>query len=162
MSKVGDGVAWMGTDVMLSMFVVLPHGRRMSMPRAADTTPPPFVHPAYPLEDELGLLDGHDVVEFDFVFDTLPNDFAGFLERRLMEAVAAGAVVAWFAFEGTFRFDYLLVDQLAPHIYAVADRNGVELAIEDDVLISERWRDRIRAARACLYGHEDGPEEHAT
>jgi hypothetical protein len=64
----------------------------------------------------------------------------------LHEAIGQGAIVAWFAFEGSFDFECLLTPEIAAQVYAVADNAGVAIS-SDAQLESEGWRARVAEAR---------------
>lgn len=142
MGKITDAIDWgKGLHVTLSMFTVWDAG-------TAKTPTLSFGSPkveTYVLEDESGVLGGQVVFEYDFIFQEIPSDLEAALRAGLLAARAAGARVAWFAFEGSFHYDSLLTKQMAGHVYAVADSRGVSIA-SDEGLLSEEWQERVATA----------------
>ena len=50
--------------------------------------------------------------------------------------------MAWFGFEGSFDFRYLLTAEISNQIYAVIDSEGVAIA-SDSMLSSNAWQGRV-------------------
>ena len=96
----------------------------------------------YVLDDEDNVLPGCRVIEYDFVYAKLPSNLEALLTRCLHAAQDAGAKVAWFGFEGSFNFGFLLTRAIAYQIYAVLDSEGVSLAT-DATLSSTAWAERV-------------------
>lgn len=105
----------------------------------------------YDLTADEDYLPGRHVFEYDLIFDAVPEELAAYLEACLYRA-CEGAVVAWLAFEGSFSYDYLLAPEVAGQVYGVCTPGApAELALEEEVLASERWRKILqRHARALL------------
>jgi hypothetical protein len=104
----------------------------------------------YVLEDELRILIGVEVLEYDALFKTPPAALDEYARSCLQEAIAAGAHVAWFGFEGSFHFEELLTADIANQIYGVADSEGIQLATLDADLASPAWKQRVVEARSRL------------
>lgn len=106
----------------------------------------------YPLErDDPGSFPYACVTEFDLVFDDLPADLHAYLAHCLRVACAAGDSVVWLGFEGSFHFDDILTDAIAPQIYGVC-APGVEpvVAPDLDTLKTPAWRSVIASFRSRL------------
>ena len=139
MDRFAAAVAWSGTDVTLSMFVVSPEAALPALDLPEVRSAPERIR-TYELEDEEGVLHGRHVHEYDLVWDALPGDVEEIVTASLRSALAQGAVVAWFAFEGSFDFRFLLHPDVASQVYAVAADHGVHLALDDDRRSSGEWR----------------------
>lgn len=105
----------------------------------------------YELEDLGGILGGRRALECDAEFDRVPGRLDEYLAACLQEARKAGAEVAWFGFEGSFDFKFLLTGDVASQIYAVADADGISIAT-DDTLTAEPWKVRVLRARQLAIG----------
>jgi len=90
------------------------------------------------------------VIEYDAIFASVPDRFAEYVAGCLSEAVNAGALVAWFAFEGSFHFDNLLTPEICSQVYGVGDRAGIALVTAADQLASVGWAQRVAVAREHL------------
>jgi hypothetical protein len=138
MSRLTSALAWSGVDVTLSLFVVY---RATNEPQFAPSLAgPPIAIRAYDLDDEAGVLKGRRVREFDLVWKEMPHDLESVVTKCLREATAAGAQVAWFGFEGSFDFKYLLHPDVADQIFAVGASDEIWLALDDDWRTSDEWR----------------------
>jgi hypothetical protein len=123
------------------MFVVS-EGSLLLDPAALPLEPVPIRTRTYALDDEDNVLSGRSVVEYDLVYNDVPPNLEVLLRRCLHAARASGAEVAWFGFEGSFDFGFLLSPEIANQIYAVIDSEGVALA-SDATLSSTAWVERI-------------------
>jgi hypothetical protein len=146
MRTVTDALLWSGSGATLSLFLITKSELVPRLELSWKEYRPTRVR-TYSLEDAAGLLGGRRVIEYDAVFDTLPPDLDRYLTSCLCEAMSHGAEAAWFGFEGSFDFEYLLAPEIAPQIYALADSAGVAVAVEGDVLGSDAWRERVGEAR---------------
>lgn len=133
-----SAIAWSGTEIMMSMFVISSNAE--IPPFGPDLRTIPNHVRTYELDDELRLLGGRHVYEYDIVWEQVPGDFEEIVTACLVDARRQGAIVAWFAFEGSFDLEYILHPDIAKHIYAVAAGDGVELAVDDDYRLSDDWR----------------------
>lgn len=151
MSRVRDGLLWNGVDAMLSLFVLTEVSLDGSMFREARDGIAPREVRFYELEDDTGLLEHHHLFEYDFVFARVPSSLEPVLRKlfRRTESVVR-PVVAWFGFEGTFNFEYLLHPDTASHIYAIAYRGTVAVALEDDVLLGKEWMRTVSQIRVSV------------
>lgn len=131
-------IAWSGTEVTVSAFVVFP-GASIP-PLELRHVPRPVRVRTYELEDEARVLGGRDVVEYDLVWDAEPPELARVVRAVLVSAVEAGAVLAWCAFEGSCSFDHVLRPDIANQVYGVAAGDTVWLALDDERRHSEDWR----------------------
>lgn len=138
MDRLRSALAWSGRDVTLSMFVVSPHDG--APPLDVGDWPPPDRIRMYELEDEAGRLRGRKVYEYDLVWTDFPADLERVVTDCLTAALRHEAIVAWFAFEGSFDFEHLLDPDISGQIYAVAAGEAVRLALEDQYRMSEHWR----------------------
>jgi len=152
MGTVTDALSWSGSGATLSLFVVADRQPAPPLELSWREFQPTQVR-TYNLDDTAALLGERYVFEYDATFGALPAPLSGYLDACLREAMHHGAEVAWFGFEGSFDFAYLLAPQIAPQIYGLADSQGVELALEDDVLMSEAWRTRVAEARIRILHH---------
>lgn len=146
MKRLLAAVSWSGIDVTLSMFVI---SSRSEMPQFE---PPELeIGPddlrRYELHDEAGALGGRHVYEYDLVWKELPDDLVTVLTAGLLAALREGAGVAWFGFEGSFDFEYLLHPDVASQIYAVANPDVIRLALDDEYRCSSAWRDFLAEIR---------------
>ncbi|WP_440104827.1 hypothetical protein [Streptosporangium sp. H16] len=148
MSTVADALTWDGVRCVISVFVVTV---AKTAPRVdfRDGEVVPSAVRTYDLTADEDYLPGRHVFEYDLIFDDVPEELARYLEVCLRRA-CEGAVVAWLGFEGSFNYDYLLVPEVADQIYGVcAPGAPAELALEDEALVGERWREALqRYARA--------------
>lgn len=140
MGTIADAIAWSGSEAVLSMFVVSDSGALSDL--ALHLAPAPVAVRRYLLEDERSVLGGRTVWEYDFVFPGVPEDLDRILTCCLEGARAAGALVAWFGFEGSFDYALLLSSEVASQVYAVSDSTGVSIA-SDDTLSSDEWKARV-------------------
>lgn len=148
MSKLLAALSWSGRDTMLSLFVAFPGDPTHVLP--PDRRSQPDAVRTYELEDLDGRLPGLSVVEYDLTFDAPPPDLEAVVRGWLQMAIAAGASLAWFAFEGSFDFEHLLTPDIADQIYAVATPEGEELALADDRREGPDWVRSLEAARGAL------------
>lgn len=149
MGTIYDALTWSGSDAMLSMFIVIRGQEAPSLEMATERSTPTRVNRFW-MEDELGILcGGCAVFEYDAEFADVPDDLEAYLEVCLREAIGHGAIVAWFAFEGSFHFEHLLTPEIAGQVYAVADNAGIAIT-NDAQLKSEGWRARVAEARQWL------------
>ncbi|MFC0508341.1 hypothetical protein [Micromonospora costi] len=106
----------------------------------------------YSLErDDPGPFPYATVTEYDLVFDELPADLHGYLSHCLRAACAVADGVVWLGFEGSFHFDDILTEAIAPQIYGVC-APGVEpvVAADLDTLRTPEWRSVIGSFRRRL------------
>ena len=148
MTALAAAISWGGTNVVLSLFVVWPTAERRAV------APPALAHPAevrtYDLDDDGGYLGSKSVTEIDVVFRVVPPDLDQLVQAWLASSMAAGATVAWFAFEGSFHFEHLLTADVADQVYAVADAHSVALATDDDHRATAGWAARLAVFRRAL------------
>jgi hypothetical protein len=150
MGRIADALAWSGSGVTLSMFVVFASGSLLEL-ETPSLEPSSIRTRTYALDDDDNVLAGRRVVEYDFAFVAVPPNLDLLLTRYLQAARASGAEVAWFGFEGSFDFGRLLTPEIANQIYAVIDSEGIALA-SDATLSSSTWRERIVRARKRVRG----------
>lgn len=148
MTTIKEALKWSGSGATLSMFVIGRPNAAPELEMSSGQSRPQQVL-MYKLEDEAGILSGRQVIEYDAKFSDVPIELDRYLISCLHEALSRGGEVAWFAFEGSFDFDFLLAGDVASQIYALADAAGVVVAT-DDVLSSETWRKRVVQARDCV------------
>ncbi|WP_405062214.1 hypothetical protein OG474_11385 [Kribbella sp. NBC_01505] len=148
-SRFIDGVSWPGTYVLLSLFALgLPDA--VSRPPVITEGSRPTEVSSYWMEDpdrDLGIL---EVYEHDLRYESVPDDLDAIVQLWLQGSITAGARVAWFGFEGSFDFDALLIRDIAPTIYAVADRTGVSTAFDDKYRRSIEWAARVESCRSQI------------
>lgn len=144
---VEKALTWSGSHATLSLFLVAKSKPDLKL--SFERTQPKQVR-SYDLEDVDGVLMGRQVFEYDATFETIPANLDEYLSLCLQEALKNGAEVAWFGFEGSFDYEHLLTPEIATQVYAVADSAGAALAVEDQVLASDGWRDRVAAARGRI------------
>lgn len=133
-----SALSWSGTDIMASMFVI--SSKSEIPPFEPDLRTIPNQVKIYELDDELRLLGGRHVYEYDIVWVQVPDDLEEIVTACLVDALRQGAIVAWFAFEGSFDFEYILHPDMAKHVYAVAADDGVKVAVDDEYRLSDDWR----------------------
>ncbi|MCP4964922.1 MAG: hypothetical protein GY926_06765 [bacterium] len=148
MPKLEEMIAWSGSGATLSLFAVVAPAVELTPSMSAAGFIPKEVR-QYELEPLTGRA-GHLVVEHDALFDIVPSRLVEYLAGCLDQAVAGGAMVAWFGFEGSFHFDHLLTPDVADQVYGVADGSGVAVVSEADQLSDEGWRSRVATARNFL------------
>lgn len=139
MGIIADALAWEGSKTTLSLFIIA-----KEQPLSEFNNSSIFASlcaKSYVLEDDGGSL-YKSVLEYDFILDKMPPNLDKILEKCLCDALSAGADVAWFAFEGSFDFQYILTAETANQTYAVGDAFGVCVA-SDSILMSKAWRERI-------------------
>ncbi|MGC4876489.1 hypothetical protein ACLQ26_09550 [Micromonospora sp. DT43] len=91
------------------------------------------------------------VTEYDLIFDELPTDLDGYLRACLSAAALAGGSVVWLGFEGSFHFDNILTETVAPQVYGVG-APGVEPVVAPDLatLKTLEWRSVVTSFRSRL------------
>jgi hypothetical protein len=146
MSQLLAALAWSGRGTMLSLFVAFPHGGPSSVLRP-DVTPLPSAVRFYELEHFNNSLPGLAWVEFDLVYEEPPSNLATIITAWLQAALAAGAHLAWFAFEGSFDFEHILTADIADQVFAIATSDGVELALADEHREGAAWVVALETAR---------------
>jgi hypothetical protein len=144
---VEKALTWSGSQATLSLFLVAKSKPDLKL--SWESTQPIRVR-SYDLEDVAGMLEGRQVFEYDAIFETVPAHLDRYLLSSLEEAMNKGAELAWFGFEGSFDYEHLLAPEIATQIYALADAAGVAIAVEDLVLNSEAWRERVATARGRI------------
>ncbi|WP_247046020.1 hypothetical protein [Arthrobacter rhizosphaerae] len=105
---------------------------------------------AYFLEDIDGLIHGRQCHEYDLIFDRVPSDLDSVLVSWIKSVIAAGAELAWFAFDGSFDFNHILTEDVARQVFAVGTNQGIELAVEDEYRRGSDWADRLSDVRDQL------------
>lgn len=146
MGTLTDALLWSGSGATLSLFLITASELVPRLELSWKEYRPTRIR-TYSLEDEAGVLGGRRVIEYDALFNKLPPNLDRYLTSCLYEAMSQGAEAAWFGFEGSFDFEYLLAPEIALQIYALADSAGVAVAVEGDVLGSDAWRERVVEAR---------------
>lgn len=145
MERLRAALTWSGTDVTLSMFVVTPHSATAPLDFSGAHAPARLR--SYELDDEAGILRGRHLYEYDLVWTDFPPDLDKLVTDCLVSALSQGADIAWFGFEGSFDFEYLLHPEIASQVYAVAAGEAVRLALDDDYRASEDWRRLLAGLR---------------
>jgi len=141
-----EAIAWSGSGVMLSLFVLFPTEGGSTFAGPIGDLPPRGVKTYY-LEAPDERLRGGECYEYDLLFDIVPANLESIVVAWLQAAIEAGADVCWFGYEGSFHFDDLLTADIADQVYAVGSRHGIELAIEDQTRSSERWAAKLPALK---------------
>lgn len=144
MSTIVDALTWSGSGATLSLFALfaVPPSPGVFGPESTDRR-----IRIYALDDEEGSVPGRSLIEYDFQFGAIPGDLREVLASLLDTARKAGAVVAWFGFEGSFNFGHLLTCDVASQVYALVDSEGAAVATDED-LPSAAWCARVvRAGR---------------
>ncbi|GAB4102226.1 hypothetical protein GCM10028790_12440 [Micromonospora taraxaci] len=91
------------------------------------------------------------VTEFDLVFDVLPADLGHYLEDCLKVACSASASVVWMAFEGSFHFDHILTEAIAPQVYGICAPGDDPVIVPDlETLKTPHWRSVVASYRSRL------------
>lgn len=137
MDRLHAALAWSGSDVTMSMFVITSAAETPLLD--PKTVPAAEVVRTYDLDDEAGVLRGRRVYEYDLVWRTLPEDIALIVEAWLLAALEHGVVIAWFGLEGSFDFGHILSPDIASQVYAVAAGEAVRLALDDEYRLSQDW-----------------------
>jgi hypothetical protein len=101
------------------------------------------------LEDEDRILREKILIEVDFCYGEIPSNISSVLALSLVEARKIDAIVAWFAFEGSFDFHFVLTKEIANQVYALVDADGLEIAT-DETIVSDAWAKRVEVARAKI------------
>lgn len=147
MKRLKNALAWNGTNVTMSMFIISPD--REPPPLALGSLIPRTVK-TYELSDEDNVVGSHNLFEYDLIWDELPEPIEGIVTTAIKDAIRKGAILAWFGFEGSFDFHYILHPEIARQVYAVANPESVWLAIDDDVRSGLRWQQTLAELRAKL------------
>lgn len=144
-STIAQAIAWSGgSTIVLSLFVVWDGAAEGTLELSVD--PPPLTVKRYPMEeDEPSARPERVIVEYDLVYPMLPPSYGQIIGQCFDRVRAAGAYVAWFAFEGSFSFDRLLTGSCANQVYALCDSAGVAVAT-DETLNSPEWQQRVAQA----------------
>ncbi|MET4158145.1 hypothetical protein [Agromyces sp. PvR057] len=146
MTRLIEAISWNGLDVELILFGIWPARRPEANPHLA-AQPVPNSLRTYAMEDLDDHLPSRDCFEYDLVFEAVPDDLESTVTAWLQAAIAAGAEIAWFAFEGSFHFEHVLTPDVASHVYAIADSTGVHLGLDDDMRNSTNWVLELTATR---------------
>ncbi len=151
MEEIAEALTWDGVRCVISVFVVTTAEAAPQVNfRDGEVTPSQVK--VYDLTADEDYLPGRHVFEYDLIFDAVPEELEAYLEVCLRRA-CEGAVVAWLAFEGSFSYDYLLAPEVAGQIYGIcAPGARAELALEGEVLASERWRETLQRYARALRG----------
>lgn len=146
MSRLLAALTWSGTDATMSMFAIF--RKPVAFAHAStNLNSAPERWRAYEMSDEAGILGGRYCYEYDLTWEKLPHDIEGIVREYLQAVLGAGAVVAWFGFEGSFDFEYILHPAVADQIYGAAGFDMLRLALHDEVRAGLEWRnfvDRLR------------------
>lgn len=149
MTGLAEMVEWGGGGrVLLSLFVVMPAAAEPVWSMSVCGVTPAEVREYRlepPVEDA-----AFAVFEVDARFCSVPDPLVGYVAGCLSMALANGALVAWFGFEGSFSFDHLLTADVASQVYGVGDGSGLGLVAHSDQLGSEDWIHRVAVARRYL------------
>jgi len=141
-------LSWSGTSAMVSLFMLSSRDPAPQFdPSALPGTPRLQV---YELDDESRVLGGLRVYEYDLIWAELPSDLEGAVQTVLEWSLAAGAPLAWCAFEASLDFEYLLHPDVATQVYAVAAGEAVRLALDDGFRASEEWKHLLVDLRQLL------------
>jgi hypothetical protein len=143
-SRVREALNWSGSGSVLSLFAAFPKHEIRRLSFSSDENVQAVEE--FLLEDPEGVLPNVEIVEYDFDCAELPANLDSFLRSTLHRAQQGGALVAWFGFEGSFHFDFLLVESIADQIFGVVDHRGIDLALLDEEIASPAWSQRIRRA----------------
>lgn len=155
MSTIEEALRWSGSGATLSLFLIYGPGAAVVCEMSHGQVCPKRVR-SYELEDLAGVLGDRRVLECDAEFDRVPDALQAYLAACLEEARRRGAEIAWFAFEGSFDFEFLLTAEVASQIYALADKEGVSIAT-DDSITSAAWKTRVLQARERVVRRPEGP-----
>ncbi|MEU8220320.1 hypothetical protein AB0C47_31630 [Micromonospora taraxaci] len=106
----------------------------------------------YSLErEDPGAFPHASVTEFDLVFDELPADLGGYLKDCLRAACSASGRVVWMAFEGSFHFDHILTEAIAPQVYGICAPGDDPVVVPDlETLKTPHWRSVVASYRSRL------------
>jgi hypothetical protein len=137
-SELVEAISWLGPEAVLCLFV-MGDAAVVSQAPVVSGVEAPRVVKSYYLDDPDARLGGRVVYEHDLVFSAAPADLESVVRVWLDAAVDAGAEVAWFAFEGSFHFEYLLTRDIAGQVYGVADASGLATALDDAHRASDLW-----------------------
>lgn len=146
MNRLLAALAWSGRDTMLSLFVLFPRDEPTSLSRPVGVSSPTTVR-TYALEDLDARMPSVTCVEYDLTYSDPPPDLALVVRCWLQAAISAGALVAWFAFEGSFDFKHVLTPEIADQVYAVATPDGNQLALADEHREGPDWVASLEAVR---------------
>lgn len=155
MSTIEEALSWSGSGATLSLFMVHGPGAAAACKMSHGRACPKRIR-SYELEDIARVLGDRRVLECDAEFDQVPDGLHAYLTACLEEARERGAEIAWFGFEGSFDFDFLLAGEVASQIYALADGEGISIAT-DDSITSAAWKTRVLEARERLVRRHEGP-----
>ncbi len=150
MQRLRAALAWSGTDVTLSMFVATPQSAIPPLDLSSGRAPTQVR--SYKLDDDAGILRGRHLYEYDLVWTDFPPDLETLISDCLVSALSRGADIAWFGFEGSFDFEYLLHPDIASQVYAVGAGEAVRIALEDDYRASEDWARLLAGLREYVLG----------
>ncbi|MEU5724236.1 hypothetical protein ABZ783_20730 [Micromonospora sp. NPDC047738] len=102
------------------------------------------------------------VTEYDLVFDELPADLDAYLVHCLGVACAAGDSVVWLGFEGSFHFDNVLTDAIAPQIYGVGAPGREPVVAPDlETLKTPAWRLIVRSFGSRFQGYSAAGDQRS-
>lgn len=147
MDDLAAALSWSGIDVTLSMFTI--SSKPISLPHLSINSAPHEVK-THELSVPAGIMNGLRLFEHDLIWPAVPDGLAGIVTRCLSVSLEQGALVAWFALEGSFSFDYLLHPDVAHQIYAVAASGTISLALADDIRHSQSWKHLLSGLRGQL------------
>lgn len=141
MSKLTDAITWAGRGATLSLFAIFPAGLDAEIRRPSRDALSRVK--TYHLEDVDERLRGRTCSEYDLSFDELPLNLESVVLAWLDAALAAGADIAWFAFEGSFDFDHVLTADVASQVFAMGSQRSIELAFDDRTRLAAGWATRV-------------------
>ena len=150
MSGLLDALSWSGRETVFSLFVAFARDESTRLSLQPDVGSRPDTVRTYELEEPVDRQFGLSFVEYDLTYNDPPPDLELVIRGWLQAATAAGALLAWFAFEGSFHFDHLLTPDIADQVYAIATPDGEELALVDEHREGPDWVASLVAARRNL------------
>lgn len=154
MNTVEAAICWDGVYAKLCMYVVSAGQVALDAGRLAsgEVVPKKITGP-YVLDDEATVLSGRVLTFYEFALDRLTQDLKGNLDHWSSAAIDQGAEFVWFAFDGSFDFSCILVQEVASQVYYMrfAGDEG-SAALDDEVIGGEVWAQRVASARRTLFG----------
>ena len=154
MSIIEDAICWDGVYAKLLMYVVSPGEKPLGIRdfQKGGTAPKRILGPCL-LEDEDEVLQGKALVFYELTLDAYPQDLKAYLVHCSTAALAGGAELVWFAFDGGFDFAHVLCKGFAQEVYFLQPAGGVpSVAIDDDVRSGEGWAQVVLGGRRMLVG----------
>ncbi|GAB3698133.1 hypothetical protein GCM10027589_59570 [Actinocorallia lasiicapitis] len=149
-SSLRDALCWDGVAPMISCWLVARVPSAPELDFSIGTDSPESVS-IFEMSRDVPMPEDIGIFEYDLRFESLPDSLEGYLREILLRAVRVNGIVAWLGFEGSFHYDHLLTDDIAPQVYGLCSASTDPLlAVHEVMRNGDSWRDTMRLYREEL------------